>query len=79
MHGQRVAGAIKCTGTDAMVGGGGRTGAVDAAKRTRADSTVGGGTHTGTGASAGMYMSSRGSAETSLTPAASSSAMVLGD
>ena len=34
---------------------------------------------TGTGASAGMYTSSRGSVETSLMPAASSSAIVLGD
>ena len=33
----------------------------------------------GTGAGAGMYTSSRGSAETSLMPAASSSAIVLGD
>ena len=43
--------------------------------------TVGGGACTGTstGAGTGMYMSSRGSAETSLTPAASSCAIVLGD
>ena len=56
-------------------------GSAGAAKRTGADATVGGGARTGTGmgVGAGIYMSSRGSAETSLTPAASSSAIVLGD
>ena len=34
---------------------------------------------TGTGTCAGMYMSSRGSAETSVMPTSSSSAIVLGD
>ena len=48
-----------------------------AAKRMGASATVGGGARTGTGA--GMYTSLRGSAETSLKPAASSSAIVLDD
>ena len=57
------------------------TGAAGATKRTGAGATVGGGARkgTGTGAGAGMYTSLRGLAETSLTPAASSSAIVLGD
>ena len=61
-----------CTGSGTCAG------AAGAAKRTGAGATVGGGAHTGTGTGAGM-MSSRGSAETSLTPAASNSAIVLGD
>ena len=58
--------------------GHGRSGA---AKHTGAGAPMGGGerTSTGTGAGAGMYTSSCGSAETSLTPVASCSAIVLGD
>ena len=77
--GTGAAGAAKHTRTDTVVGGGARTGAAGAAKCTATGATVGGGACTGTGAGAGMYTSSRGSAETSLTPAASSSAIVLGD
>ena len=55
------------------------TGAAGAAKRTGTSAAMGGGARTGTGTGAGMYTSSRGSAETSLTPAASSSMIVLGD
>ena len=61
------------------MGGGARTNVEGAAKRTGAGAMVGGGAGTGMGAGAGMYTSSRGSTETSLTPAASSSAIVLGD
>ena len=51
-----------------------------AARRTGAvPRWVEGRAHTGTDARAGMCTSSRGSAETSLTPAASSCAIVLGD
>ena len=82
--GMGAPGASKRTGTDAVVGGvhmGRGMGAAGAAKRMGGGATVGGGarTGTGTGAGAGIYTSSRGSAETSLTPAASSSAIVLGD
>ena len=70
--------ATKRTRTGAAVGGGARTGAAGAAKHMGAGATVGGGARTGTGTGAGMYTSSRGSVETSLTPAASSSAIVLG-
>ena len=70
--GTGAAGAAKRTGTGAAVGGGACTGVMDAAKRTGASGTVGGGARTGTSAGAA-------SAETSLTPAASSSAIVLGD
>ena len=54
-------------------------GTAGAAKRTWTDAAVGGGTRTGTGAGAGMYTSSHGSMETSLTPAASISMIVLGN
>ena len=54
-------------------------GAAGAGKHTRTGAAVGGGARKGTGTGAGMYKSSRGSTETSLTPVASSSAIVLGD
>src|SRR4051812_21792177 len=55
------------------------TGVAGAAKRMGIGVAVGGGARKGTGVGVGMYTSSCGSAETSLTPAASSSAIVLGD
>ena len=55
------------------------TGAAGAGKRMGTGTAVGAGAHMGTGTGAGMYTSSRGSAGTSLTPAASSSAIVLDD
>ena len=57
------------------------TGVAGAVKRTGTRAAVGGGARmgTGTGAGVGIYTSSHGSTETSLTPAASSTARVLGD
>ena len=63
--------------------GGARTGTglEGVAKHTGTSTAVGGGARMcmGTGVDVGMYTSSRGSTETSLTPAASSSAIVLSD
>ena len=79
--GTGVAGAAKHMGTSVTVGGGARTGtgATGAAKRTGTGTATGGGARTGMATDAGMYTSSRGSTETSLTLAASSPRIVLGD